>query len=403
MRRRRPRAPARRPGSRAWRRSAVGAARGLVARTAFRARLLPDRRLAAGSGERPGVQGDGVNRFVGLWEGPTEAQLDALGAAGMPVIADQNVVGLARREDPILAGWLQQDEPDNAQSDGAGGYGPCIDPAEIIARYARMRATDPSRPVLLNLGQGVAHDFDRPYVGRGSACSRGIRKRPLPQNHIEQIVSFDIYPVTSPYEHIRGDLWRVALGIDGFPPVERRREAGVGGHRDDISADVMPTPDEVRTEAWMALIHGATGLVYFAPTSGSLVSRGGPPVLPQEIREAVAVLNRQILDLAPVLNAPTVPDAVRVASSDPDVPVDLMVKRDAEWTYVFAVAMRDAPTEATFTMVGGRPPGRTGGGPRRGPPDRGGRRRLAMRYAGYGVHLYRYPTSWWLALPWSLR
>lgn len=57
----------------------------------------------------------GINLYVGLWKGPTEAQLDALRKAGMPVICAQNEVGLAHRDDPIIVGWMHGDEPDNAQ------------------------------------------------------------------------------------------------------------------------------------------------------------------------------------------------------------------------------------------------------------------------------------------------
>ena len=37
----------------------------------------------------------GINLYVGLWAGPTDAQLVSLKAAGMSVICEQNQVGLA--------------------------------------------------------------------------------------------------------------------------------------------------------------------------------------------------------------------------------------------------------------------------------------------------------------------
>jgi hypothetical protein len=49
---------------------------------------------------------------------------------------------------------MHGDEPDNAQSLGRG-YGPPIPPAKIIADYHKLKKAAPSRPVLLNLGQGV--------------------------------------------------------------------------------------------------------------------------------------------------------------------------------------------------------------------------------------------------------
>ena len=50
-----------------------------------------------------------------------------------------------------------------ARRDGKG-YGPPVEPAKIVADYERIRGSDPTRPVLLNLGQGVAWDG---WMGRG--------------------------------------------------------------------------------------------------------------------------------------------------------------------------------------------------------------------------------------------
>ena len=58
----------------------------------------------------------GINLYVGLWEGPTEAQLSALKEVGMSVICAQNEVGLKHRDDLTIIGWMHGDEPDNAQS-----------------------------------------------------------------------------------------------------------------------------------------------------------------------------------------------------------------------------------------------------------------------------------------------
>src|SRR5678810_678488 len=90
----------------------------------------------------------GFNTFVGLWKGPTEDQLKGLAAAGMRVFCDQNEVGMAHANDPVIAGWLLGDEPDNAQDDGKGGYGPPVKPADLAEQYRRMRQTDLTRPVL---------------------------------------------------------------------------------------------------------------------------------------------------------------------------------------------------------------------------------------------------------------
>ena len=65
---------------------------------------------------------------------------------------------------------------------------------------------------------------------------------------------------------------------------------------------------------------------------------------------AVSALNRQITELAPVLNSPTIRDAATVQSKNAEVPVALMVKQHENSTYLFAVGMRDGATMATFTI-----------------------------------------------------
>ena len=81
----------------------------------------------------------GINLYVGLWQGPTEEQLAALKAAGMPVICEQNPVALAHRNDPTIAGWMQGDEPDNAQeirdpATGKTSYGGPVSPPLVVRR-----------------------------------------------------------------------------------------------------------------------------------------------------------------------------------------------------------------------------------------------------------------------------
>lgn len=341
----------------------------------------------------------GINLYVGLWQGPTEAQLDALAEANMPVLAAQNAVGLARGADPLLRGWTQQDEPDNAQPDGEGGYGPCVPPETIQARYAAMKAADPDRPVFLNLGQGVAWDRERPFVGRGSACADRWDHYPAYARGAD-ILSFDIYPVTSPYEHIRGDLSRVALGVE-------RLRAWAGPEQavwnvietTHIHADTMPTPAQVRAEAWMSIVHGSRGLIYFAHEWVPQFREAGLLHYP-EMREGVAALNAEIQALAPALRAPPDPDAVTVEAGA--VPVAVLATHAGAHSYLFAVSLGEQPTTARFRLRGAGAaslPVEVLG------EDRGLRAQdgaFEDAFTGYAVHLYRLPRldRGGLALPW---
>ena len=289
----------------------------------------------------------GFNTFVGLWKGPTEIQLRQLNAAGMKVICAQNQVALEHLDDPTIIGWMHGDEPDNAQSLGKGkGYGPPIPPDKIVADYQTIRTRDPSRPVLLNLGQGVA--FDK-WVGRG-----------VRTNHPEDyplyikgsdIVSFDIYPVVHRSPEVAGKLWYVARGVQRLRKWSEDKKivwnciecTRIG------SETAKPTPHQVRCEVWMSLIHGSTGLIYFVhewkPRFNESALLSDPEML-----GVVTRTNFQIQQLAPVLNSPTLTDRVKVTSSNPDVPIATMVKSHQGSLYIFAVAMRDGKTKAKFVI-----------------------------------------------------
>jgi len=62
--------------------------------------------------------------------------------------------------------------------------------------------------------------------------------------------------------------------------------------------------------------------------------------------------NRQIHQLAPVLNSPSIAEGAAVESSPPHVPVEVLTKRHGGAVYVFAVGMRDGQTSARIRVAG---------------------------------------------------
>jgi hypothetical protein len=293
----------------------------------------------------------GFNLYVGLWRGPTEGQLAMLKAAGMKVICEQNAVGLKHLNDPTIVGWMHGDEPDNAQSLGRGqGYGPPIPPERIIGEYERIRAADPARPVMLNLGQGVAWDG---WHGRGVRTNH-------PEDYPEyvkggDIISFDIYPAAHDKPEVAGKLWYVARGVE-------RLVQWTGGQKAVWNClectriqnpKAKATPHQVRAEAWMSLIHGSQGLIYFVHEWQPRFNESAL-LDDAEMLAEVTALNRQITRLAPVLNSPTMADAVRVSTANAEVPVAAAVKCHGGDVYVFAVAMREGATTATFAFANGK-------------------------------------------------
>lgn len=326
----------------------------------------------------------GVNLYVGLWRGPTAEQLDRLDKAGLRVICGLNEKSRAFLDRPTIAGWMHGDEPDNAQSLGPGkGYGPPIKPMTIVNDYAALRQTDPSRPVLLNLGQGVAWDG---YHGRGVRTNH-------PEDYPEylkgcDIASFDIYPAVHDKQEIAGNLWYVPKGVerlrrwtDNKKPVwsciETTRISNV--HR-------KPTPAQVRTEVWMALIHGAKGLIYFAHEFKPRFIEAGLLADAEMAREVTAI-NRQIHELAPTLNGPEANDRIQIRSSNPDVPIATLAKRGPNGLCVFAVAMRDGPTSLQMQITGLSSGKIEVLGENRSLASRDGK--WTDEFAGYQVHLYR--------------
>ncbi|MCE5276448.1 MAG: hypothetical protein ABFD92_11245 [Planctomycetaceae bacterium] len=325
----------------------------------------------------------GINLYIGLWKGPTDKQLAELTGAGMPVICDQNAVGLKHVNDPIIVGWMHGDEPDNAQAlPGGKGYGPPIRPEKVRADYQRMIKADPTRPVLLNLGQGVAYDD---YIGRG--VRRG-RMEDYPQ-YVRgcDIVSFDIYPAVHDKPAIAGKLEMVPRGVD------RLRTWGGDGKvvwnciecTRISNTRVKPTPAQVRSEVWMSIIHGSRGLIYFVHQFKPTFIEAGL-LADAEMLAAVTKINARIAALAPVLNSPSVEKLVTVTSSDAAVPIDIMVKKLGKRVYVLAAAMRGRETTGAFRIEGlgaaratvldeERTVNVTGGG-------------FSDEFKGYQVHLY---------------
>jgi hypothetical protein len=329
----------------------------------------------------------GINTYVALYRGPTEDQVAALKNAGMRVVASQNQAGLRYKDDPMIIAWMHGDEPDNAQSQGEGkGWGPPIAPEKIVEDYKRIRATDPSRPVLLNLGQGVAWDG---WYGRGV---RSNHPEDYPK-YIEgcDIVSFDIYPAVHDKPEVAGKLWYVARGVE-------RLVQWSGGRKvvwnclecTRISnTDRKPTPHEVKAEAWMSLIHGSRGLIYFVHQFNP-VFREAALLDDPEMVTAVTALNRQIAALAPVLNSPPLQGKARVESASPQVPVAFTVRQQGGTNYLFTVGMRDGSTTASFRIEGAGNSTVEAIGENRTISLRDGT--FEDSFGPWDVHLYRWPT-----------
>jgi hypothetical protein len=281
----------------------------------------------------------GINHYVGLWQGPTGEQLSNARAGNMPVVCEQAGVWQANLDNADIQGWLQADGPDNAQELPDGSYGPCIEPAVTRARYADMVAADGSRPVMLLLGQGVATPD---WVGRGDCTGRT-------DDYFEYAESADIlvnytYPIANqqPLELVATGVEKLNIYAGWEKPVVADIEAS------SIDGLPRPSPEQLRAEVWMSLIHGAAGIQYFCHRMTPLnetdcLDDAGTAA-------ALGRINRELLQLAPVLNTQSY--ALGFSSSNQSVPVRAVLKQSGKERYVFAAGMADGVTTATFALDG---------------------------------------------------
>jgi len=290
----------------------------------------------------------GVNQYVGLWRGTVEVGRD--GGPVLPLLRQYNMRVFGDREsalagpdaakhlsDPIIDAWAQVDEPDNAQSLPAGGYGDCIDPSAVISRYKANKAADPNRPVYLGVGQGTGYNADSCYYGRGSTCCsapRNFNDYPL---YIQggDILASDVYP-----ENDAHPMWWVSRTTDRLrywsdykKPVLQDIELVNFNNKSSVTL----TPAEVAAEVWMTIIHGARGLMYFVHQFAPAEEEDS--ILHPEhadVKAAVAAADMQVAALARVLNTPSVGNGVTVTSSSAHAAINVLLKRYGGCTFLLA-------------------------------------------------------------------
>lgn len=318
----------------------------------------------------------GINHYVGLWEGPTEEQLLAMTAAGMPVVCDQAGVWRDHLADTGIQGWLQADGPDNAQELPDGSYGPCIEPSVSIARYQEMVERDRSRPVMLLLGQGVATPD---WVGRGE-CTGRTSDYPLYAQAADVLVNYT-YPLANQHP-----LALVATGIENLnryanfaKPVLADLEAS------SIDGLPRPTPHQLRAEVWLSLIAGAAGIQYFCHRFMPDFSE--TDCLEDEATaDALTRINRELRELSPLLNSQSY--RFTPVSSNAALSVRAVLKRSGSEHYLFSANATDAATTARFSLSGLRDVTRIEviGEGRNLAPSSGS---FEDAFEPYAVHLYR--------------
>ncbi len=332
----------------------------------------------------------GINIYVGNNAGTdpmAASDLATIKALGMYAIVGQDSVGLASIDDPTIVGWwMTPDEPDNAQSNGMGGYGPPVAPATLVTQYQAYQKADPSRPIWLGLGQGVAYDA---WEGRGS--------NPPPESQYvpaSDIAAFDIYPYNAcsgdtNQMAICGQFWLNAFGIDRLHQWANRKQAAwTDVETTNFNGGTAgPTPVQTVSEVWLSLIHEAGGIVYFLDVLGPTFREDGIFENPAMVT-AVTALNKQIKALAPQLNSTTVTGLVTATSSSSTTTIDTMVKTGGTSIYVFSAVSRAGTATGSYVIAGLTGDGEaTVVGENRNVPVKAGK--FSDAFAASAVHIYQ--------------
>lgn len=326
----------------------------------------------------------GINTFVGLWNPPTEEWLSELQKQGMHLIIEQTPEALALKDSDVIRGWMQIDEPDNAQPDGKGGYVDCIMPKEIVRRYEEMRSRDATRPVFLNFGQGVAN---AEWIGRGATCAAIAQERYYAEaSRGADIVGFDIYPVAEvEQDHVKGRLELVGRGVRNL---KQWVLPGVPVWADIETTHIYnpqrrATPSEIYSEVWIAIINGANGIMYFVHEWQPSFREDGVFRYQDTVAELTKI-NKQIGELAPLLNSPSIEDAADIRAP---VEIARMVKQDRDAIYVFAANMENKPGRARVSITSTVSGAVTVLGEERTIELKDGS--FDDHFKGYGVHIYQ--------------
>ena len=152
-----------------------------------------------------------------------------------------------------------------------------------------------------------------------------------------------------------------------------------------------PTPTETVSEVWLALIHSASGVLYFIDSWNPSFREDAIFENPAMVT-AVTALNAQIQSLAPELNSGTIPGLVTVTSSNAAAPVDTLVKAKGSTLYVFSAISRTGTATASYAVEGMTGSGvATVVGENRTIPVVAGR--FSDAFAANGVHIYTIDLS----------
>jgi hypothetical protein len=296
-------------------------------------------------------KGVGVNLYIGV-AAPEESNLGLLRANGQKAFIQSDERTRFTGIGSETAGWLLADEIDMTEGPSAcNGSLQAIKnglPADGRARYSNygkgvlLWETDAEAACFVEAQQLVSSDLywftdpnqidmiGRPWLPEG--------ERQMTLNQVRRAANYG-YQV---------DRMRALDARDGQrKPIWNFVEVGWPFIESAAQGARAITAPEIRAAVWHSIIAGARGILYFdhqfgGPCQDPVLRR--PYCYPRN-RAMVKSVNRQIKNLARVLNAPTVTSGWRASSS-----IRPMVKWHAGHFYVFAGSRRNRPSTGTVSI-----------------------------------------------------
>jgi hypothetical protein len=275
----------------------------------------------------------GPQRNVSVEEWTAAVQATGLRAIRVPDTADgpticgntnQNPHDIARLQADLAAAgttllaWMHPDEPDYHN----------IPPSALAPDYQSMKQAAPNHPVWLN--------FAGPNIGLGAqATYQGYA-------HTSDWLGFDLYPSNNnrPINAIgdRVDWLRTwSAGKPVFAYIESSAQHLKSGGTPIGDA---PTPDEMRAEIWHAVIHGATGILYFPQRINDGFRYDGMTNENPELIPEMKTQNQRLTTWSAMLLAP----GGQVAES---APFEAATRSYNGYTYKIVLNLSNAP--ATYS------------------------------------------------------
>lgn len=275
----------------------------------------------------------GVDVGIGLWEDEWwYLRQEGLHETDWRVYVDGTRVD-AVLEDTAHArnyvGYLVADEPDMNKVYG-DVFHPEMQPSAILRAADAIRAKDPSRPTYVNFSPWMGTPTGE--VGYGH-IEESYEEDMRTYCSAADIASADYYGWTHPD---RGDT----VGAYSYGEVIDTMRKWCGpdkplygfvetGHP-HTHGEIID-PDQLESAVWNTILHGATGINYFAHSFYTEGRGEYASVLTRpEITARVTAVNARLKSMAVVLNAPNQPGAA--ATGDNGIPVASLRKHvDGQW------------------------------------------------------------------------